>query len=181
MLLPRLAPVASPDRSLRRGALLVPRLLVLLFALGLASCPDPVREDLEADQGPEQPGVPEGPLHRAGQRCLACHRDGGPSPPFSVAGTIFRREGAREAAPAIEVVVRDARGEQQTFVTNEVGNFWALQTSWSPVFPLRAELHVNGRTIAMRTEIPREGSCNACHRAPSDTHHMPGVFVEAAR
>jgi hypothetical protein len=153
------------------------------FALGLAllvsGCPDPVREDLEAEQGPEQAGVPKGPLHRPGQRCLACHRAGGPSPPFSVAGTIFLREGEPIAAPGIDIAIRDARGEERTFQSNAVGNFYVPEAAWSPTFPLSVELRTGERGIAMRTEIPREGACNACHRGAGDAHHMPGVFVEA--
>jgi hypothetical protein len=154
----------------------------LALALGLltSACPDPVREDLEAEQGPEQPGVPQGPLHRAGQRCLVCHREDGPSPPFSVAGTVFAREGEPLGAPGIVVALHDARGDERTLVTNGVGNFYMPESAWSPAFPLRVELRTEGRTIAMRTEIPREGACNACHRGAGDARHMPGVFVEAS-
>jgi mono/diheme cytochrome c family protein len=159
-----------------------PRALVLftiLATLLLSACPDPVREELEDEQGPEAAGVPEGPLHRAGQRCLACHREGGRSPAFSVAGTVFLREGETAAAPGVDIAIRDARGDERTFQSNAVGNFYVPKTSWSPTFPLRVELRVEGRAIAMRTEILREGACNACHRGAGDARLMPGVFVEA--
>ena len=158
-----------------------PHAAMLLVSALLAGCPDPVREDLEAEQGPEAPGIPEGPLHRAGQRCLACHRTGGPSPEFSFAGTVYAREEDAVAAPGVEVAVRDARGEERTLVSNEVGNFWMPASSWAPTFPLRVELRTGGRTIGMRTEIPREGACNACHVGAGDARHMPRVYVEAAR
>lgn len=160
----------------RRAALPI----TLLFSMSVSGCPDPVRDDLIEQQGPEQPGVPRGPLHRAGQRCLACHREGGPSPTFSLAGTVFEREGERLGASGVEVAIRDARGEERSFLTNQVGNFWVHESTWSPTFPLRAELRVSGRTISMQTEIVREGSCNACHRGGGDTLHMPGIYVEAA-
>lgn len=75
-------------------------------------------------------------------------------------------------------MVRDARGEQRSFVSNETGNFWAPSSAWTPTFPLRVELRAKNRSIAMRTEIAREGACNACHRGVGDARHMPGVFVE---
>ncbi|MDF2695155.1 MAG: hypothetical protein K0S65_3538 [Labilithrix sp.] len=166
---------------MRQGSSTALAALIAALALLVSACPDPTPEDLEADQGPEQPGVPQGPLHRAGQRCLACHREGGPSPPFSVAGTIFQREGEPVGAPGIEIALRDARGEERTFQSNGVGNFYVPATAWSPTFPLNVELRIDGRTIGMLTEIPREGSCNACHRGAGDAYHMPGVFVEAAQ
>lgn len=159
------------------------RVRFLLLGIGLLAggCPDPVPEQIEEDQGPEVAGVPQGPLHRAGQRCLACHRDGGEGPAFSVAGTVYAREGEALGAPAVAVALRDARGEERVFLTNEVGNFWVPAMQWSPTFPLAAELRVDTRTIAMRTEIGRDGSCNTCHVGAGDARRMPGVFVEAAR
>jgi hypothetical protein len=151
----------------------------IALALLLGGCPDPVREDLEAAQGPEAPGVPRGPLHRPGQRCLACHRDGGEGPAFSVAGTVFARQGETAAASGVDVVLQDARGEQRAVVTNEVGNFWIAASEWAPTFPLRAQVRANGTTLRMRTELGREGSCGACHVGAGDARHMPGVYVEA--
>src|SRR5262245_52180936 len=59
--------------------------------LGLAACEDPVRDNRIDALGPEEPGIPEGPLHRAGQPCLACHNGEGPGENvFSVAGTVYQ-------------------------------------------------------------------------------------------
>lgn len=156
------------------------RLLLATLLLALVGCPDPVRDDLEAEQGPEAAGVPRGPLHRPGQHCLACHRSGGEGPEFVVAGTVFARQGETAPAPGIEVAITDANGNARTVSANEVGNFYITASSWRPAFPLRAELHADGTTLAMRTELVREGSCNACHVGAGDTHHMPGVYVETA-
>lgn len=157
------------------------RLLLFACLALLGGCPDPVREQLEDAQGPEAPGVPQGPLHRAGQRCLACHREGGESPPFAFAGTVFARSGEPEPAVGVVVVIRDARGDERTIATNEVGNFWMPVDTWSPAFPLRTRLRLeDGRELVMRTEISREGSCNACHRGTGGPNLMPGVYVEVS-
>jgi len=153
---------------------------IIFFSLMMsAGCPDPVADDLEADQGPEAPGVPEGPLHRAGQRCLACHREGGPSPPFAFAGTVVRRERELTPAEGVTVNVRDSRGEERTAVTNSVGNFYLEEAQWKPVFPVKADLQFRGRHILMNTQILREGSCNACHKGQGGPNTMPLIYLDA--
>jgi hypothetical protein len=93
---------------------------------------------------------------------------------------VFVRERGAEGAADVGVVLRDARGTERTARTNDVGNFYLTRSEWDLAFPLRVELARGTRPLAMRTEIPREGSCNACHRGEGDTLHMPGVYLEAA-
>lgn len=162
-----------------------PSLVLVLVLVSLSffstSCIDPTHDNAVDALGPEVAGIPRGPLHRAGQPCLVCHSGSGPgSPELSVAGTIFIREG--ETAPAIGavVVLRDLRGDVRRVTTNEVGTFLIERTDWDPAFPLRAEIERGSTPLVMRTEIPRDGSCNACHRGTGDTYHMPGVYLEAA-
>ncbi len=149
----------------------------VLLALG-ACAPDPVADQREAAEGPEIAGIPEGPLHRAGERCLACHRAAGSGPAFSIAGTIYEREALALPAAGVDVVITDLRGETRVLTTNGAGNFWITESAWTPVFPIRSELHVDGAVVAMRTEIGREGSCGACHESPGDATRMPGVYVQ---
>ena len=65
--------------------------------VALAAC-DPVHGDAISALGPEAPDVRQGPLHRPGQPCLLCH-DGALGDPqrFTIAGTVFETQGARNA------------------------------------------------------------------------------------
>ncbi len=99
---------------------------------------------------------------------------------LSVAGTVVTQERGVEGADGVTVVLRDARGAEHKARTNDVGNFHVGRSEWDPTFPLRAEIERGTRPLVMRTEIPRDGSCNTCHRGQGDTHHMPAVYLAAA-
>jgi hypothetical protein len=141
----------------------VPRSLLVLVLLG--ACSDPVREQAIADLGGEARGVPEGPLHRPGQPCLACH-DGGEASRFSIAGTVYAREGSK--VPLNEVTVRlvDAQGRRSSSVTNCAGNFFVRPAEFAFQYPLWVTLAVGDHTIDMESPTFREGSCAACHGDP---------------
>ena len=63
--------------------------LACAYAAVAAGCESPVQDEEIAAQGDEVAGVPEGPFHRYGQNCLACHGGYGPGPQFLLAGTVF--------------------------------------------------------------------------------------------
>lgn len=149
------------------------RALVLLIATFALSCTDPVRDqDIEA-LGPEDPAVPQGENHRAGQPCLLCHSSGGPAGnhPFAVAGTIYQSS-APDSEPATDIAVQfvDATGggPRLTPVTNDVGNFWIPLEDWPDMaFPLRVGIYTDetkAPSQTMKSLIGREGSCNYCHQ-----------------
>jgi hypothetical protein len=72
------------------GLLLLPTLAAAVGCGNFDPFSDPILDADKAALGPEDPNVPEGPLHRAGQPCAVCHRDGGEDPTFVFAGTVYR-------------------------------------------------------------------------------------------
>lgn len=170
---------------------------IALVALLLASCNDPVRDRKIAELGGEDPAIPVGPLHRAGQPCLLCHSDGGPAgdKPFAIAGTIFATN-APGSPGQKDVLVRfvDGSGGFPNFdpVTNESGNFFVRVDDWPKLtFPARVAIFPPGKPAQpMASTINREGSCNACHQpniappfssddADYNAQSIGQIFVEA--
>ncbi len=148
----------------------------LSLALLLAALPacDPVVDDARAALGPETPGVRQGPLHRPGQPCLLCH-DGDLGDPqrFTIAGTVFQTNGARDAAQNVTVNVVDATGASVALSTNAAGNFYATPGQYDPTFPLRVSLSYGGGTVQMETlvggngTVEANGACASCHFDPA--------------
>lgn len=140
----------------------------------LASCVDPVEEDLIASLGDEVSGVRRGPFHRPGQPCLACHYDAGPGPTFTLGGTVFATPEEDIGVSNVTVTVVDALGKTQTLTSNCAGNFY-LRGAVDLAYPLRAEVSCTlpDGTIkrsVMGSRISRDGSCASCHRGdPSAT------------
>jgi hypothetical protein len=102
----------------------------------------------------------EGPMMAPGQDCMECHSSGGggeeSARPWSVAGTIAGRQGAR-------VTITDGNGKSFTLRSNQAGNFYSAE---GLVFPL-AGISVDG---AAMPQVPAQvrgpyASCNAsrCH------------------
>jgi hypothetical protein len=176
-----------------------------LFAIVLAaaaaagsSCGDPVNGALVDSLGPEQAGVPKGPLHRGGQPCLACHSDkGSASPQFSVAGTVYAHDtdvnGNDETIPIQGALITlcDATSDTQGCLqlntpTNEAGNFYVRSSQWSPTYPMTVQVDYtasNGKKYSnkMTSKVYREGSCNFCHRAdlPKGLDNAGHIYVIA--
>lgn len=155
---------------------------VLVAVLGLAalagSC-DPVHEQAMDDLGPEAPGIPRGPTHRAGQPCLVCHGERGPEgPTMSVAGTIFRAREGRVGVAGATVKLTDATGETREYPTNEVGTFYVEKKYWAPVFPLTAKVAFAGTEVEMLTPINVDGSCGSCHRDPAARDAVGHIFLD---
>ncbi|HEX4514397.1 MAG TPA: hypothetical protein VH054_12695 [Polyangiaceae bacterium] len=141
----------------------------------VASCSlDPVRDEAARDLGPEEAGVPEGPLHRPDQPCLVCHSD------MSVAGTIHAAPDAPAPVANVVVTLTDARGSQTTATTNAAGNFFVETSAWAPTFPIHASIALGSLDAIMSTEIGRDGSCASCHVAPTSRISAGLVFLAPA-
>lgn len=150
----------------------------LLTFLLVVACVDPVHDEEVAAQGPEAPGVEEGPLHRPGSPCLVCHGERGPGEPeFSVGGTVFVAWDSDVGANGAVVKVTDARGSSKELTTNAAGNFWATKREYDPVYPLRVELTYEGQVEPMDTLVRRDGGCGTCHRGSGNASHMPRIYV----
>jgi hypothetical protein len=154
-------------------------LTCVLLGMGcIGISPEQAREDA---LGPEEPGVSQGPYHRAGQPCLRCHGEehtpGGQV--FVLAGTVYRRPGDERGVQGARVEVTDAAGHQFTARTNRVGTFFVsaggrgedavqyddgrVRIPYRLEFPLRVSVRDGELEQEMRGLIWREGSCAACH------------------
>ncbi len=139
--------------------------LVLAAAAVSASCTDPVLDDTVDAQGKETKGIPQGPLHRAGQRCTACHQEGGEASeaPFTIAGTVFAQPKRQVGVEGAEVRLTDADGTKHITKTNCVGNFFVKKSEWEPKFPILVEVAKGGVRRSMRSPIGRATDCAQCH------------------
>jgi hypothetical protein len=141
---------------------------LLAAAALLGAChPDPVHSDKVAAQGPEDPGIPTGPLHRAGQPCLVCHGDAGPaSMVMSFAGTLYQDSKSRKPLEGAIVQVFDSAGHKTATATNCMGNFFIQKRSFDPVWPAWVQVQYAGQPVQMNSPIFRDGSCADCHHDP---------------
>ena len=156
---------------------------VWAVSAALIGCRNPVADERKAALGPEQPGVPHGPLHRPGQPCTLCHSaSGGNTPEFSLAGTVYASADSNEPLAGAVVQVIDKDLVQKEFMTNAVGTFYVTTSEWSPNFPLWTSVaHSCGGTAAsyvqvdMQTQVFRSTACADCHfdpRGPSSAGHI---------
>lgn len=144
-----------------------------LLGVALFACSDPVLSDAVDAQGNETENIPEGPLHRAGQRCVVCHQEGGKASgaPFTLAGTVFAQPARQVGVDNAEVRLTDADGTKYTAKTNCVGNFFVKPGEWDPKFPVLVEVAKGNVRRSMRSPIGREPDCAFCHTTelpPSD-------------
>ena len=154
------------------------------FALAIAcsayifgAC-DPVHSDAVDALGPEAPGVPKGPTHRAGQPCITCHDGEFGSPPhFTVAGTVFLNDTGAAAATGATVTLTSANGESFDATTNEVGNFYVEPTQFTPTYPLKVSVLYQGTTVKMTSHVGRDGSCADCHTNPAGPTSAGHVYI----
>ncbi len=162
-------------------------LAVLALAAGsaLAACVDESHELQVQALGAEVPGVPNGPLHRAGQPCLVCHGEQGPSShQFVMAGTVFAVRGKTAPATGASVSIEDVNGSFYTATTNEVGNFYIPVGEWSPTLPATVQVSQGQQSQDMSTHIGRDGSCAGCHTltpgptSPGPVYVAPGALPE---
>lgn len=167
-------------KALRNSALALWALLPLLACTGLPLSPlDPENEARRRLLGPEDPGVPVGPLHRPGQSCVVCHSPGGDAEPYSVAGTIYRDIMTSLPLADVEVLLVDAGARTFTARTNCAGNFYVKPSEFTPVSPLWVSLRLGADVIDMESPIHREWSCAGCHGDPTGPTSAGHVFLAA--
>ena len=176
---------------MRTPLLRIPLLLgaSIVVAAVASSCADPVHDALVSSLGPENPSIPQGEYHRAGQPCTACHGPEGPAKTqFSLAGTIFWSGGADPNAGSVigangaTVSVVDSLGTQTQIQTNCVGNFFVEQGNQGFAFPILAAVFAgpdNQYTARMVTQIGRASSCADCHTDPINYASPGHVYLTA--
>jgi hypothetical protein len=164
---------------------------VLLAVAMVASCSDPLHSDRVDALGPEASGVSPGPTHRPGQPCLTCHGGEGPgATEFAVAGTVYQTPdvGSPPAVNAnVSLIDAPPLGgsldgtHTVTTVTNSAGNFYLAKSQYSPVFPLRVEVTIDGlaEPTRMTTHIGRDGGCGSCHFDPKGPKSPGHVYLVA--
>ncbi len=158
-------------------------------AVVVPSCSDPVHDQEVAALGPENPKIPQGQYHRAGQPCTYCHGPEGPAQTqFALAGTIFwqpfeqpsGKQGELGANAAVVSVVDDL-GATILIQTNCVGNFWITPGagSFNPQFPILVSVFPPGSQSpqVMFTEIGRASSCGECHADPPNYNAVGHVYL----
>jgi hypothetical protein len=166
-------------------------LLVAAIATAVVapSCSDPVHDQEVAALGPENPAIPKGQYHRAGQPCGVCHGPEGPAQStFTLAGTIFwnplEGNGSTGAVGAnnATVSVVDSLGVPTLISTNCVGNFWVTAAAYNPSFPLLVAVYTpegTGAQPQMFTQISRTSSCATCHADPANYNAVGHVYLSS--
>ena len=162
--------------------------IVWVAVAALSACSDPVHQHQVDALGGEQPGVPEGPLHRPGQPCNVCHGDYGPADlQFAFSGTVYvsiwekdHPEGV--ALPDAKVKVFDVKGKAYETGTNCAGNFFILKSDYEPTWPVWTSIFygmMGGQPIEqkMSSPIQREGSCATCHADPPSVEAVGRLYM----
>jgi hypothetical protein len=155
-------------------------LLASLSAPGCAGIDpfgDPVLDAERDALGPEDPNVPEGPLHRPGQPCAVCHRDGDEDPVFVFAGTVYRDPVEKIAVADAMVVLTDSAGQTFMTTTNCVGNFYVKAGEFRPTPPVWTSVQRIEFPWKMESPIHREASCAKCHYDPIGPASAGHLFV----
>jgi len=138
---------------------------------------DPARRNAIAALGPEDPAVPVGPRHRAGQPCGTCHGEGGSADPFLYAGTVYRDPRSVVAMPDVEVAFIDEGGRRFVTKTNCAGNFYVKPGELPGTGPVWVSVRTTDLPYTMESPIHRESSCTACHRDPAGPASAGHVFL----
>jgi hypothetical protein len=159
---------------------MTPRLLACVCLLA-SGCADPVLAAEIDALGGETNGVRHGPMHRPGQPCLLCHSsEGGRSPSFSVAGTLYQKPNGDIPVQGATIHLTDATGATYDLTSNCVGTFYVEEQKWAPTFPLVVDISYpqGGLTNKMKSKIGREGSCAKCHAIPAGVDSPGRVYLE---
>jgi cytochrome c553 len=168
----------------------IPVLVVsaILVSAVASSCADPVHDELVTSLGPEDPSIPQGEYHRAGQPCTACHGGEGPAKTqFSLAGTIFWSGGVSVNSSSVvgvndaTVSVVDSLDTRTYIQTNCVGNFFVRQGDYVPAFPILVGVYAgpnNQYAATMGTQISRATSCAECHFDPVNYNAVGHIFMQ---
>jgi|HubBroStandDraft_1064217.scaffolds.fasta_scaffold27211_2 hypothetical protein len=154
-------------------------LLVTSWLVPAPGCVDETHEEEVDALGPEDPGVPRGPLHRPGQPCLTCHGGSGPAHhQFSIGGTVYTVQG-QGSPPALgaTVLVEDITGAVDTVQSNEVGNFYITVQEWQPTYPTLPQVTLGSVNQQMTTHVGRDGSCADCHQDPAGPTSAGHIYM----
>jgi len=152
-----------------------------------ASCGDAAKDPYAAATkcSGEQLGLhqQEGEDMNAGRPCNACHEQvnteqGGDSPLFTLAGTIFPTAHEPDdcrapAAKGAQVEITDFKGKVVVVTANEAGNFFYKEADLE--FPYTAKVLFEGRERAM-AHPQKNGACNECH-SESGVQDAPGRIL----
>ena len=156
--------------------------VLLTVAWAAIGCSDPTHDQAVEALGGEDPGVPEGPLHRPGQPCVTCHGESGPaSGEFSLAGTVYALLRENELMPNVLVRIKDINGREFSTTTNQAGNFFIRREEWQPVYPLQTSIRFSSLTKQMSTYIARSPSCADCHVHPPGPNSPGHIYIAASR
>ena len=157
---------------------------LLASVLGASlSCADETHDEQVQALGPEQPGVPRGPMHRPGQPCLTCHGGSGPaSLQMSVGGTVYDTQGQTTPSVNATVQIEDVDGHIWNARTNAVGNFFVSLEDFAPHYPTQPNVAPSDGAIPqqMTTHISRDGSCADCHANPPGPNSAGPVYAHHA-
>jgi hypothetical protein len=155
-----------------------------LVAAGVAACApaalapvDPQHELAVAALGAEDPKIPPGPLHRAGQPCMLCHDVDQAATTFNLAGTLYRDNVSTTPLTDADVLIVDAAGNRFTARSNCVGNFYVGVAAFEPVWPFWVTVRQGANDSAMGSPIHRERSCAACHFDPAGPRTAGQVYL----
>jgi len=149
---------------------------LLIVIASSTACSDPVTDEKKSALGPEKPGVPKGPTHRAGQPCTVCH-DGSDQRAFIAAGTVYATVTADKPVQGARVTLTDADGDTFVAETNCAGNFFVRDDSWKPRFPLTTVISYGAQNQKMESVIQRETSCAGCHALQVSSSSPGPVFL----
>jgi len=129
---------------------------------------DPVHDGAVKALGDEDPNIPQGAYHRAGQPCNVCHDVQGPAEnKFALSGTVFWGPNLQIGVDQAYVRVVDANRAQKCFVTNCVGNFFVRPEDFPKLtFPILVSVEKPPNYRAMAGRIGRERACGNCHKQP---------------
>jgi hypothetical protein len=150
----------------------------LAVAVALAACSDPVHDNAVEKLGPEEHGVPAGPLHRPGQPCVApCHGGSGPGGAvFVLGGTVYKAGDTLDPLPDAILRFIDSEGRRYETASNCAGNFFVDVHDYAPVWPLWVGIEFGGVVPPMTSPIFREGSCAKCHFDPAGPDSAGHVY-----
>jgi hypothetical protein len=161
----------------RRVVLLIATASLAFGCGNLNPFSDPIEDADVAALGPEAPNVPIGPLHRPGQPCAVCHREGGKAPAFAFAGTVYRDPVEKVAVADATVMLTDAAKHTFMTTTNCVGNFYVKASEFQPTPPVWTSVQRIDFPWNMDSPIHREASCAACHFDPAGSASAGHLFV----
>lgn len=121
-------------------------------------------ESSVCESGTRWIGEDEGsPDMMPGEACLSCHSGNTDGPQFRFAGTVYNSGSQGErcfGAAGVKVVIKDAKGVEHEFTSNDAGNFYTQEVFETPY---TAYVVAGGQTLPMTTP-QTNGDCNSCHR-----------------